>query len=88
MKIMDYTDEIENAIIDYCLKHNMELKDVPLNVFDLSRHVNHYVNIKNEEQKDFLDVNVRLLKGVSCGQCGYPIDKIWHFCPMCGRSIL
>ena len=42
----------------------------------------------SKEQKEFLDVNVRMLKGVSCGQCGYPIDKIWHFCPMCGRSIL
>ena len=49
MKIMDYTDEIENAIIDYCLKHDVFLQDVPLNVFELSRHVNDFVNIKNEE---------------------------------------
>jgi len=41
-----------------------------------------------KEQKEFLDVNVRMLKELKCVQCGYPVEQCWNFCPWCGRTIL
>ena len=45
----DLVDTIESGIIDYFIRNEVKAFDVPLNILELSIHINDYLNIKLNE---------------------------------------
>ena len=47
----DLVDTIENGIIDYLIRKEIKTGDIPFSIFEMSIHVNDYVNIKLNESR-------------------------------------